>query len=223
MSYEIVRSVEAARGCGFRKAGGLYLVTDGLGQPCGKLPFRLEVCSVCSCGIKPARAWTWINATALFAETSCEIPDNCCTCPLANPGRCGLLWIGGSYYKTPSEFTQEAAERGVSRRIADIPNGFEVGVTLVLVAHREVFRNPDGTYTPGIFHGFVPQRIEYVVKPDDTPEKLQRMADRGITLVDVIPKREDGEQPLLEEDAGQEALQDAMDDAFDHQYGFNEW
>ena len=33
-------AVEAKRGCGFRKVGGLYLVGGGFGIPCDRLPIR---------------------------------------------------------------------------------------------------------------------------------------------------------------------------------------
>ena len=56
---------ESERGCGFRKKGGLYLVSEGLAAPCGKLPIPLTVCPVCGQGIKPSRGWTWINGKKL--------------------------------------------------------------------------------------------------------------------------------------------------------------
>lgn len=34
-------AVEARRGCGYRKAGGLYLVASGMGSPCHRLPIPL--------------------------------------------------------------------------------------------------------------------------------------------------------------------------------------
>lgn len=41
-------SVEGARGCGYRKAGGIYLVSGGIPRPCGKLPIPLTTCPTCS-------------------------------------------------------------------------------------------------------------------------------------------------------------------------------
>ncbi|UCC32345.1 MAG: hypothetical protein JSU86_08685, partial [Phycisphaerales bacterium] len=53
-----------------------------------------------------------------------------------------------------------------------------------------------------IFHAFKPTAIEYVVKPDDPQDKLERMVERGITLVRVQPMDGDGypmeSAPLLE-------------------------
>jgi hypothetical protein len=54
--------VESKRGCGYRKPGGLYLVSGGFAKTCYKLPIGLTVCPCCNQGIKPARGFTWISA-----------------------------------------------------------------------------------------------------------------------------------------------------------------
>jgi hypothetical protein len=189
--------VDSERGCGWRKAGGLYLVSSGLSRPCGMLPVRLERCPTCDCGIKPTRGWTWVNAEALVAGKTCDADAAACAaCPLSQGiGRAGLLWIGEQFYATPEDFTREAARMGVSRRISAVPRGFELGKTWVLVAHRKVFRNPDGSYTGGIFHAFTPSAVEYVVKGDETEEQLAKMIEDGVTPVRV-EKTED--RPLFE-------------------------
>jgi hypothetical protein len=61
-------ATEPIRGCGYRKIGGLYLVGGQLMLPCDRMPFELKVCPVCSCGIKPARSWTWIEPVRLFGD-----------------------------------------------------------------------------------------------------------------------------------------------------------
>lgn len=53
-------AVEAKRGCGYRKVGGLYLVGGGLSAPCDRMPFLLERCKVCGGGIKFTRGPQWI-------------------------------------------------------------------------------------------------------------------------------------------------------------------
>ena len=112
---------EPARGCGFRKKGGIYLVSDGLAAPCGRLPIPLDVCPCCGAGIKPTRGWTWIQPRMIIEKT--EPPacsgDYCTECPVGGdiPERAGLLWIGEKFYATVEQFEIEAARLGVSRRI----------------------------------------------------------------------------------------------------------
>lgn len=211
MSHPIRTSVESRRGCGFRKPGGLYLVADGLLVACPKLPITLDVCPTCSGGIKPARGWTWVDGDVLLqpgphGERYHE------GCMLSRPlGRCGLLWIGGSFYPTPADWTREANKMGVSRRLTGIPRGLELGKTVVLVAHREGSNRPCpveceegmagspgpcGTCggggrikAPAIFHAFVPRAIEYVVKGDESEEEMDRLAARGIEFVDVVQEQ----------------------------------
>lgn len=132
-------AVEARRGCGYRKVGGLYLVSEPGGVPCDRLPFALTVCPVCSCGIKQSRGFTWVNARALFGGVHMECSDDTHRhwCPVCSGSieRAGLLWIGEKFYKTPGEFARESDALGVSRRIAAVPRGFVVGETWVLLAH----------------------------------------------------------------------------------------
>lgn len=138
-------SYEAERGCGYRKLGGMYLVADSMAADCGGLPIELGSCPTCSVGIRPARGWTWINPRRLFGSVQCdsfELETHsglvCERCPVSHPpDRAGLLWIGQEHYPTPLDFTKEAAEVGVSRRISSVPHDFEIGKTWVFVAHRE--------------------------------------------------------------------------------------
>lgn len=200
--------VERKRGCGFRKEGGFYLVANGPAVGCGKLPIPLAVCPCCHAGIKPTRGWTWINGTALAAEKVCDFQPSdtgCEFCPLAKPmGRVGLLWIGEKFYKTPEDFQRESIEQGISRRISQIPRDFKVGETYVWLAHRKTIKNEDGTFTPAVFRIFRPQRIEYVVKKDDSDEKLDKLAERGITLVRV--KRASDQEPVETKEPEQQPL-----------------
>jgi hypothetical protein len=183
---EIETRVEARRGCGWRKPGGLYLVADGIGDPCPLLPVPLVVCPACGCGIKPARGWTWIEPDTLLNPREHGHSD----CPLNEPGgmgeRAGLLWIGGVFY-TPQEWVLEAHRMGVSRRIQAVPRGFVLGETWVAVAHRAVpAPDPWSSVTcPGVFYLFRPQRIEYVVRGDESDDELDALLERGITPLRV--------------------------------------
>lgn len=185
--FTIEKRLTPRRRCGFRKPGGLYLCAPGPAAFCGKLPVELVRCPCCGQGIKPARGWTWIDATALFAGRPCSAPK-CVGCPLAaGLGRAGLLWVGSCYYPTPAAWTEEANALGVCRRIAAVPKGFILGSTWVLVAHRQAV----SLFTlalepieqrPAIFRAFRPWRLEYVVRGDETPKELESMAQKGITL-----------------------------------------
>lgn len=186
---------DSVRGCGWRKAGGKYLVGGELGQPCGKLPFKLDRCPCCGHGIKPACGWTSVGAHGLLGSGYC-LPEDCdCeSCLLREPPeRAGLLWIGGRFYATPESFTREAARLGISRRISQIPKGLVVGETVVLLAHREVAFAWGSEPSPGIFAAFVPRAIEYVVRGDELTMELERLVKQGCTLVHIERRRaEDG-------------------------------
>ncbi len=197
---------EGKRGCGYRKAGGLYLRSDGLGQPCGKLPLPLTVCPTCGEGIRPSRSATWVDALKLFASRECD--NSKCQdwlCPLSDgriqdsfgeDGRAYLIWVGEYHYKHPEDFALEAEAMGISRRVNAVPRGFVLGTTCVLLAHVNT-PLPREAVEPGdmetlkvergaaVFKVFRPDRIEYVVKGDETEEELDRLVERRITPVRV--------------------------------------
>jgi hypothetical protein len=200
---DIQVSFERKRGCGFRKGGGLYLVSGEPMKPCPRLPVPLDVCRCCGQGIKPARGWTWISTEILEAARPCQFDPvgGCGGCPMRRPAllgaQLGLLWVGERYYPTPGEFLKEALEMGVSRRIRVIPRDFQLGSTWVAFAHRKAIETGNGNrdllgeeekeHTAGIFQLFRPTRIEYIVKGDEPEDELDRLEKRGITLVKVVP------------------------------------
>lgn len=135
---------EAKRGCGYRKEGGLYLMSGGPEADCGKLPLALDRCPCCGAGIKFARGWTWVNGKLLFADRKCSIAgsmpqvlgEGCCGCVLGNPPeKMGLVWVGEKFYPTPADFLKEGMAQGVSRRVNTIPHDFKLGETWILFAH----------------------------------------------------------------------------------------
>ena len=139
-------SVEGARGCGYRKVGGLYLMGGGTFENCDRLPFELHVCAACGHGIKPTRGWTWVEPLEAFDLGELPVQDldcgerACSGCPLGlgiPHERAGLLWIGGQFYATPADFNREAHSVGVSRRITAVPKDLVLGETWVYLAHRE--------------------------------------------------------------------------------------
>ena len=239
-------STEGARGCGYRKGGGLYLVSGRLSEPCPLLPIALDVCPTCHAGIKPTRSWTWVDGVAITHVTEHGTLEHRAVCVL-QPGnverlrRAGLIWIGERYYKTADDFTVEASRMGVSRRIPAVPRDFELGTTWVLLAHRKAVANPlyeheagpadaDGhcTYvlandqvcgltienaahierTTGIFTTFMPTAVEYVVKGDETPEELDALEKRGLSLVKVIRAEDAAGVPVTVPDDRDDELQE---------------
>ncbi len=194
---------EGARGCGYKQEGGIYLVSEGIGDVCCKLPIKLDVCPTCGHGIKPSRGWTWIDVAELIKDKVDRRDHECDACPLGDKNilkddqhgthwaRVGLLWIGGSFY-TPRSWYDETQRMGASRRIPAIPKDFVLGETLVCVAHREHKKDALGKGVPAIFHIFKPTAIQYVVKPRDGQKKLKRMIKRGITPVRIERLGENG-------------------------------
>ena len=189
--------VDSLRGCGWRTPGALYLRSDGHAAPCGRLPIPLTVCPCCGQGIKQARGFTWIT-NEIFLEEDCKavgIDGNlpCQTCPLGPeriPKKLGLLWVGARFYPDPNDFLRESSAQGISKRIAQIPKDLVLGETLVALAHPSVtIRRPElgddplECQGPAIFSTFVPTRIEYIVTGEETDEELDRLEDRGVTLV----------------------------------------
>ena len=184
-------SVEAKRGCGYRRVGGLYLVGEGPGAPCDRMPIPLNVCPCCGEGIKFSRGWTWIQPTRLFkgnhsANEFCECDPQCpacyCETHFGLEGKAGLLWVGEKFY-TISSFTEESVRLGVSKRIATVPHGFEIGKTWVFLAHKKAINDE----TPGIFMVFRPHAIEKIVTISEScdAEKMENLKKRGITPVRV--------------------------------------
>ena len=223
-------AVEAKRGCGYRKVGGLYMVGGGIGIPCDRLPFELTVCSCCGQGIKQARGWTWIDVAKFFQGhhsqlgTAQEFLACGCSkaCPLCkNPesmGRAGLLWIGEKFYKTPDQFVKEGVELGFSRRIKAVPQGFKIGETYVMLAHskavseRDIQSEKDPlVYKPGIFYAWLPQKLEKIMLESARgTEEIEALEKRNITPV-FVPDNDKDHQGNVHDDLDREKREDAAE------------
>lgn len=213
---------EGKRGCGYRKTGGLYLMSYENLFSCGRLPVPLTVCPTCGHGIRPARGWTWVDGFALIevvADKPCENkPCGSCAVQMLIDGkiqRAGLIWIGEAHYPTPRDFSKEAAEMGISRRITVIPRGFKVGETWVLLAHRKAILHPlthgeDPEWTPGIFMVFKPTHVEKVVDEDITEEEIEALEKRGITPVIVEHNNGPETADLFDPDDEDEEIEDDL-------------
>lgn len=207
-------SREGKRGCGFRKEGHLYMVSGALSEPCPLLPYETSVCETCGEGIRPARGFTWINPEKFMPARAHGNIDHNSVCPFGSnyddePHRCGdkagLIWIGAKFYPTPESFTREAARMGVSRHITAVPRDFVVGETWVLLGHAKAIEKACGecgdivggdpecptcdglsfVHVPGVVTAFRPERIEYIIRGDETDEELEALEERGIEPVRV--------------------------------------
>jgi len=203
---------ERRRLCGYRKIGALYLVSDGAMEPCGLLPRRLEICPTCGHGLKANRGFQWVRAELISYPTDVRGCDYCIGTVEGIPTvalRCvmrslvktpeqilGLLWVGGTYYRTAAHFIEEARVQGISRRVSTVPKGLELGKTWVLLAHRRVVvLDADGA-VPAIFGMFRPTRIEMLITEEHAADGyyISGLVRRGITPV-AVPTNDTDHNP----------------------------
>ena len=216
-------AIEAARSCGFRKVGGLYLCGEGASTKCDRLPYEIENCPTCGSGLKFTRAWTWLNWLQYAGNHECECKEasthmlTFVTPPLPSSGPCsvcwpydklqpyGLLWVGEKYY-SPDAFVRESIQQGVSRRlpfkgsVPRIPKLLKLGQTWVLFAHIHVIKkgldeHNQEIWAPAIFHAFKPTRLELLLWGSEaTPERLEELEKAGVTPI-VIPDGDKDHDP----------------------------
>ena len=201
-------AVEAKRGCGYRKVGGLYLVGEGSGMACCKMPIVLHVCPTCNQGIKQTRGWSWVDPRP-WLKGACTSQARA-FCPGANPEalgeKVGLIWVGETFYPTPEDFAREANQLGISRRIKVIPRGFHVGEHWVFVAHPKAVKSLNaGTgeeeLLPAVFRIFKPSRIEKIITRtmSENADLMADLAERGITPV-IVPDNDRDHQGSVYDD-----------------------
>lgn len=197
------------RGCGWRKAGGMYLMGSGDSFKCGRLPIPFGTCPCCGYGIRPSRQPTWVDADKIIyaSEKVCDQAEHDCErCPINKAfteesfGQALLIWIGERHYPTVDHFEREAEQQGVSRRIQAIPRGFVVNKTWVLLAHPKAIATRPAMgepveFTPAIFHIFRPTRVEYVCNGDESEEEVEGLIARKLTPI-VIQRVEQENAPL---------------------------
>ncbi len=208
INVEIV--IETERGCGYRKPGksgvGLYLMGSGSFEPCERLPFPLSVCPCCGGGIGFFRGFKWIIPEQLFNPLNSPIcyplhsaDHNHTLCLMCNPARAGkragLMWIGEAFY-TPEQFTREAREVGISKKVASIPRGFRLGRDIIYLAHRKAvidFSDTEDPVRAGVFMSFCPRRVDIVIDdPNSIPERAvslkEKLGDKARVVVVKRPQ-----------------------------------
>jgi len=207
-------AVEARRGCGFRKVGGMYLCGEYSSSPCDRMPFPLTTCPVCGQGIKVSRGLTKVNPYRLWGtHRDCQDPHRPCFMCDHPDTHAYIMLVGKTHYKTPEDFMGEALAMGISKRIPFIPKDLELGKTVLYLAHPRavdvtvplalqqamaVVESAETNQIPllqteraekklGIFCAFIPQRVEKLISESKaTPEELQKLGKRGITPV-IVP------------------------------------
>ena len=149
---------------------------------------------------KPFKTVWYCNECKVALEgwsEKCTCDEKCNVCN--PPKKAFMLWVGEKFYPTPTHFALEAEMLGVCKAVPSIPKDFELGKTIVYLAHRKAVNmyveNPN-TLTgyevkkhAGIFMSFKPTRFEMLVKKSDfetNEEKYMEMEKRGIEIV-VVP------------------------------------
>jgi len=140
--------VEGRRGCGYRKVGGLYLISDGPVGTCGRLPILDKICDHCDRNyLDFTRNMMWIGSKVIKAlAQECPTPSYCESCGVQSviddvKGRHVLLWVGAMFYPTPGHFIAEAQRTGVywSHALAEFRSAIEAA-GFEIVAAREAYR-----------------------------------------------------------------------------------
>jgi len=144
-----------ARGCGYRKAGGVYLVCDGSGYGCDALPVEMVPCHCCEFEVGQARSMQPISAgymaylmrghkctedplfdcpACYFAKEYPKLKALIASLPLDSDERKELeleipkvfyIMFVSKEFYTPESFMEEARLQGVSKRVA--PNSLPKG------------------------------------------------------------------------------------------------
>jgi hypothetical protein len=146
---------ESERGCGYRKAGGVYLVCDGVSYACDGLPVEMVPCGCCEFEVKQARSMQPISSgymaylmrghkckeeagflcpVCFYAKDYPKMKEVLLDFPEDSPERKELeaeipkvfyLMFVSKEYYTPQSFMEEARLQGVSKRVA--PNSLPAG------------------------------------------------------------------------------------------------
>ena len=205
-------AIEAARGCGYRRVGGLYLEGGGLGAPCDRLPLPITPCEICGAEPKFGRGIAKINPARLWGVHQ-PCGDKVLPCPICEPGITGfLMWVGSEY--TPESFIAEAGKLGVSKRIPAIPKDLKVGEHWVYLAMVHVVgesryllpgeMTPERAKGPGVFFAFRPRKVVKVITESQAQAgEAQKLKDQGIDPL-VVPDDDPDHKPRRKGRSGED-------------------
>lgn len=209
-------AVEAKRGCGYRKVGGLYLVGDGLTFGCDRLPLAIEACPTCGGEPKANRGIYKIDPMVLWGPqlTMVNVDQGVlCNDPLGevicHPKAAALdapdflMWVGNDY--TVESFIAEAQSMGISKRLSTVPNDLKIGESWVVLAKDKIIPGAGSSWKsgeaegkrgfgPGIFYAFRPQALEMIItESQDAAGKGAELREQEITPV-VVPDNDPDHQ-----------------------------
>lgn len=196
INKHVIVKVRLERGCGFRKAGGLYLMGHNVTlRECDRGLLHIKACPTCGERPRFTRGIASINFVTLFGEHKphfgeCKDDATCVVCHPPRNVNHYLMWVGRDY--TMSSFVDESELMGVSKRIAQVPADFVMGRDWVYLARKSVKAKDYGVKLDkgkrvfdAIFYAFRPSGIEYVLKESDlkNEKKIRDLVERGITPV----------------------------------------
>lgn len=188
--------IEQRRRCGFKQVHKLYLEADPILNECDRT-ILLEVCPTCGHGVKQQRGWNAIRPAAMFGEhgDGCTCPPTCLLCS-PRDGVHGLLWVGTKFYPSPEDFVIEVASQGVSKAVPCIPHWFELGKTIVYLAHPRcsiskniglVTETETETKRPAVFMAFRPKQFTMLFWESERGSRhVQEIEKRGV-VVKYVP------------------------------------
>jgi len=147
--------------------------------------------------------WVCENCKVGFAskERVCRCDEHCSVCH--PPEKAFMLWVGEKFYPTPLDFTIEAERLGISKAVPSIPRDFELGKSIVYLAHRKavnLYIEDKNTLTgykikecSGIFMTFRPTHFEILIKESEYKAKKEEydgLEEKGIKII-VVPDNYD--------------------------------
>jgi len=176
---------EPLRGCGYRKIGAYYIVTEPVSiRHCKNLPYPLFHQKHFR-GIKRINPWKLINTTPKCETASCPV------CYPPNENIHVLMFAGESYY-TQNSIITEAIKLGISKRIRKPVDWIDLNRSILYLAYNRTAIQIDDEgstlYMPAIITAQRIRRIEHLITSEQaTKEYIEELISKGLTPV-IIPK-----------------------------------